>query len=149
MELYDILLAKQLAGSGGGGGGVTVEPLTATENKTYTAPTGKAYSPVTVNVSGGGGGDFSTATVTATNNTIDNINLYVPWIISDDEEEVYLSNGDLFLEIGITTADVILYKGLCLAYLPDNGQTVSVSGDIEDDGGGYYYISGNCTITIS
>lgn len=29
---------------------VTVEPLTATENGTYTAPKGKAYSPVTVNV---------------------------------------------------------------------------------------------------
>lgn len=39
----------------GGGSSVTVEALTATENKTYTAPSGKAYSPVTVNVSGGGG----------------------------------------------------------------------------------------------
>ena len=38
----------------GGGSSVTVEALTATENKTYTAPEGKAYSPVTVNVSGGG-----------------------------------------------------------------------------------------------
>ena len=37
----------------GGGSSVTVEALTATENKTYTAPEGKAYSPVTVNVSGG------------------------------------------------------------------------------------------------
>lgn len=36
------------------GGGVTVEPLSVAENGTYTAPTGKAYSPVTVNVSGGG-----------------------------------------------------------------------------------------------
>lgn len=36
-------------------GGVTVEALSVTENGTYTAPTGKAYSPVTVNVSGGGG----------------------------------------------------------------------------------------------
>ena len=36
------------------GGGMTVEPLSVTENGTYTAPTGKAYSPVTVNVSGGG-----------------------------------------------------------------------------------------------
>lgn len=39
-----------------GPGYVAVESLTATENKTYTAPEGKAYSPVTVNVSGGGGG---------------------------------------------------------------------------------------------
>ena len=38
----------------GGGGGVTVEALSVNTNGTYTAPTGKAYSPVTVNVSGGG-----------------------------------------------------------------------------------------------
>ena len=36
--------------NGGGGGGVTVEALTVTENGTYTAPSGKAYSPVKVNV---------------------------------------------------------------------------------------------------
>lgn len=36
-------------------GGVDVEPLSVTQNGTYTAPSGKAYNPVTVNVSGGGG----------------------------------------------------------------------------------------------
>lgn len=36
--------------------GIDVEPLSVTVNDTYTAPAGKAYSPVTVNVSGGGGG---------------------------------------------------------------------------------------------
>ena len=40
------------------GGGVTVEALSVTQNGTYTAPTGKADSPVTVNVSGGGGGSW-------------------------------------------------------------------------------------------
>ena len=35
---------------------VQVEPLSVTANGTYTAPTGSAYSPVTVNVEGGGGG---------------------------------------------------------------------------------------------
>lgn len=44
-----IALAKIV---GGGGSGINVEPLTATENKTYTAPSGNAYSPVTVNVPG-------------------------------------------------------------------------------------------------
>ena len=39
----------------GSGGGVDVESLSVTQNGTYTAPTGKAYSPVVVNVSGGGG----------------------------------------------------------------------------------------------
>lgn len=35
------------------GGDITVESLSVTSNGTYTAPTGKAYSPVTVSVSGG------------------------------------------------------------------------------------------------
>ena len=48
MNFYDILLAKQL--NGGGGGEITVEGLSVTENATYTAPEGKAYSPVVVNV---------------------------------------------------------------------------------------------------
>lgn len=34
----------------GGGTSITVEPLTVTRNGTQTAPSGKAYSPVTVNV---------------------------------------------------------------------------------------------------
>ena len=34
------------------GGGITVEALNVTQNGTYTAQTGHAYSPVTVNVSG-------------------------------------------------------------------------------------------------
>lgn len=38
------------------GSSTTITPLNVTENGTYTAPTGTAYSPVTVNVSGGGGG---------------------------------------------------------------------------------------------
>ena len=41
--------------SGGGGGGATIEPLTITENGTYTAPDGvDGYSPVTVDVKGSG-----------------------------------------------------------------------------------------------
>ena len=41
---------EAIAEGGGGGGGVTVEPLSVTENGTYTADAGKAYSPVTVEV---------------------------------------------------------------------------------------------------
>lgn len=37
-------------------GGVTVETLNVTANGTYTADTGKAYNPVTVNVPTGGSG---------------------------------------------------------------------------------------------
>lgn len=39
-------------GGEGGGSSVTVESLSVTANGTYTAPTGKAYSPVDVSVSG-------------------------------------------------------------------------------------------------
>ena len=42
-----------------GEGSISVEALSVTQNGTYTAPTGKAYSPVTVNVSGGSGGGGS------------------------------------------------------------------------------------------
>lgn len=48
MDYYDLLLASKL--SGGGGSSVTVESLSVTQNGTYTADTGKAYSPVEVNV---------------------------------------------------------------------------------------------------
>ena len=41
-------------GIGGEAPDITVESLSVTENGTYTAPSGKAYSPVTVNVSSGG-----------------------------------------------------------------------------------------------
>lgn len=44
---------------------IEVEPLSVTQNGTYTAPTGKAYSPVTVNVSGGGSVQYDTKTATA------------------------------------------------------------------------------------
>lgn len=39
----------------GTGTQTVVEPLSVTENGTYSAPTGYAYSPVTVDVAGGGG----------------------------------------------------------------------------------------------
>lgn len=47
---------------------IEVEPLSVTTNGTYTAPAGKAYSPVMVNVSGGGG-SVSVATTTWANDS--------------------------------------------------------------------------------
>lgn len=54
-------------GVGGEAPAITTEPLSVTVNGTYTAPTGKAYTPVTVNVSGGGGVSTDTKTTTASN----------------------------------------------------------------------------------
>ena len=50
LNLFDVLLLRKFGGGSGGGSSVTVEPLTVTSNGTQTAPSGKAYSPVTVNV---------------------------------------------------------------------------------------------------
>ena len=49
----------------GGGSGVTVEPLSVTSNGTYSAPTGTAYSPVTVSVP-----TLSASTITLTENGV-------------------------------------------------------------------------------
>lgn len=43
-----------------------IEALSVTDNGTYTAPTGTAYNPVTVNVSGGGGGEAEDAIIERT-----------------------------------------------------------------------------------
>lgn len=52
-KYFYLATGEKVAGTSSGG--VTVESLSVTQNGTYTAPTGKAYSPVTVSVSGGGG----------------------------------------------------------------------------------------------
>ena len=49
MELMDYAFYKAM-NKNGGGSNITVEPLSVTENGTYTAEEGTAYSPVTVNV---------------------------------------------------------------------------------------------------
>lgn len=58
-----------------GGSSVTVESLNVTQNGTYTAPSGKAYSPVTVNVSGGSGADTLEQRITNTLTSYTNSNV--------------------------------------------------------------------------
>ena len=56
---------------------VDVVPLSVTTNGTYTAPSGTAYSPVTVNVSSGGA-NIATATMTNSNNQNTSISFTLP-----------------------------------------------------------------------
>lgn len=68
-ELFLDRILKR-GGGGGGGSGVTMEPLAVSENGEYSAPSGTAYNPVTVNVHSSGITPVGTKTIT-TNGTHD------------------------------------------------------------------------------
>ncbi len=118
----------------GGGGDITVEPLSVTENDTYIAPTGKAYSPVTVNVSGGGGSsDFSIAHVTFIN-TAQNGRYYTVRCHHIIGEYMEFRAEDI-TTIAPRTLDVVLYKGeqYIEAWDWDTSVAPVITGDITYD----------------
>lgn len=63
-----------LFGNGGGGGDISVNPLSVTENGSYVAPDGEAYTPVDVNVP-------SVSTLEITQEEYDALETYDPQII--------------------------------------------------------------------
>ena len=125
---------------------------TITQNGTYDAITDGAngYSKVNVNVEGGGGSsDFSTAEVSISA-ALPGVQCSVvsPHIITTPFDMLVAdpknySNGDI--------VTVALYKGKASisASVAGGVGSITVSGDIESMGGGYYLVSGDCTITIS
>lgn len=133
--------------------GITVEALSVTENGTYTAQEGKAYTPVTVNVSGGSS-DFSTATVTIVNNTAGTLDsIYMPHAMAADAEQgspdismpVFLSG----IPIETSSYNAMLYKGSCyFDYQQYSTTPVEITGSAEKLFDGAIVITGDCTITI-
>lgn len=98
---------------------------------------------------GGGSSDFSTATVTVVNGISATFTWGMPIATSDTEQGFYIAQSDTYIEANSTSSfTAILFKGQCLLYAPQ-GNTLTISGDIEDDGDDYYIITGDCTITIS
>lgn len=130
-------------------GGVEVEPLEVTQNGEYTAPDGKAYSPVSVNVEGGGGGssDFSTAEVTVINEDSKYVDLALPYLRQGSIHSfLNLSPTPQInvLEVVIPTANDVY----ALIELVGSGSQLSVnSGDaiIEN---GMVLVSGDCSISV-
>lgn len=93
------------------------------------------------NIGGGGGSsDFSTAEVTISGLNGDNLGIPTISAYSEQYGVTYLADD------GVNT--VVLYKGKASFYTPN---TVVVTGDCAEDPNdpGQYYITGDCTITVS
>lgn len=121
-----------------GGSDITVEALTATENDTYTAPEGKAYSPVTVNVPAPAS-DFSTATITIVDPDELMETFYGPVIVDGRADHTF--QGDP--SDGIT---VILYDGKAVVEYSADG-VATVSGNVTEEDH-KYLVTGNATFTF-
>lgn len=98
-------------GKVGGNSGVEVEELDVTENGTYTAPSGKAYSPVVVNVaSGGGEPQYYTATFDDTEPMMNGVGYVLPsdadvtkiYAVGDGGGE-YSSYNAYYVSVGLGT----------------------------------------------
>lgn len=92
MDVRTYLISRAL--NKGGGGDITVEPLTVTENGQYAAPSGKAYSPVNVEVSGGGSGVVLSGTTAPTTNIGNNEDLYVQYSEHQGQRWTYVHGID-------------------------------------------------------
>ena len=133
------------AGSGGGGD-ITVESLSVTENDTYTAPAGKAYSPVVVNVAGGGGSsDFSIAHVTITTTATHPFLIEGPCLAGDG---IYVGIPSEFIDG--SPIDIVMYKGNAyLVFVSEySDYNFVLTGDITRDGTDIF-VTGDGTITIT
>lgn len=137
----------------GGGSSITVEPLSVTANDTYTAPTGKAYSPVTVNVSGGSS-DFSTAEVTLINSTTGSgtYTVHIAQVYDGQNGGIAIGNLNVSKDEPITIT-VPLYKNNYAIKLNEiESASTSVmpttTGDITFSPQGFL-VQGNGTITMS
>ncbi len=87
------------ASNSGGGGDITVTPLNVTQNGTYVAPSGKAYTPVNVDVSGGSP-DLVDVTITEngvynhdSHDGYDEVTVNVPQLPPTLEDKTIISNG--------------------------------------------------------
>ena len=96
------------------------------------------------------GSNLSTATMTIINDTYVGGSARVPIAVDDSGDEI--AQAEPYIDDMTTTVlDVILYEGSAYLHMPEEifgEQIISISGDIEDDGDGYYIITGNCAMTI-
>ena len=146
------------SGGGEGGGDITVEALSVTANGTYTAESGKAYSPVVVNVPS----DFSVAHVTFVNSA-ETINssytVAIPKVLTSPENAIYAMQTVVDSDSSVIV-DVPLYKGKCIMDLryisginmsvdPTSTGGVSIVIDPEEEDPPMLVITGDGTFTAA
>lgn len=134
-----------------GGGSVTVEQLNVTENGTYTAEAGKAYSPVVVNVPAAG----ITASVTFVAD--EGITLFGvragAYLV--DGNQTYTAENPTQFPAGVATTvpildSIVLYELVCMQDQSTPLQNVAfdLSGDAEFNQDHEIVITGDCVITV-
>lgn len=122
MDLYDIAIAKKLAGGSGGGGG--------------------------------GSSDFTIAEVTVINNSANISNaVIITGCVAVDDENYPTSVGQIQVDPDRsgTKYNYIMYKreATLLISAGVNTSTITVTGDYTTDGYGRYWVTGNCTVTLT
>ena len=134
-SIRELALARAIGG-GGGGGEISVQSLSVTENGRYTAPSGKAYTPVNVNVP-----QISVESLSVTENgtytapggkAYSPVNVNVPNTYTASDEGKVVSNGALVEQGSDTvsengTMDTTLISSL-LVNVPGGGGGVVLSG---------------------
>lgn len=140
-DTYDTSEVSRYKSSGGSD--IEVEALDVTENGIYTAPDGKAYSSVNVNVAGGGSSDFSTATMTISGfpSGVGGGVGICGFVEIDDGA---LKPISLSINYQNGTYVVVLYQGMSYVYCSDS---ITVSGDAEYDGEEIITATGDFTIS--
>lgn len=154
MDFDSILLAKKLGGSS-----TTIEALSVTENGTYTAQEGKAYSPVTVNVSGGSSGATIVASGTFTGSGANNVTVPIGTKMAKTDCAIYFYiDDDSIIEDGyykfvnsgwlivkeVSYLDFSSYKN---NIIPTSARSYAVGESQVTGLNGYWYASQNLNTT--
>ena len=97
---------------------------------------------------GGGSSDFSTAEVTVRCDG-ELASIFIIGSFLDIERETLIPTMRFSQLDNPTITTMALYKGGAIAYITDNYNSISLTGDATDLGDGGISITGDCTITIS
>jgi hypothetical protein len=143
----DIVTAANLSSIERGVSAVAEEytPTTWANGDTVTAAALNNIEQGIVNA-GGGSSDFSTATCTLVGEAVVNGSFY--GYVGQDEYAVVYNTRMVGPYVEDNKFPIVLYKGKALIQVLD--ETVAFySGDITELGNNYFFITGDCTITIS